>query len=373
MTRARRKREPPQERRSAFRFPVSGPRRDGCLQLGKQQFDVVIVDESAGGFAIEFNHLADCHVGDTLLLRVAEDWFQVRVAFLEMQDLGVERFTGCDLKSHTRLGLRRMTDEECWAPIREEEKRHWFRFRRPRVYLRKDSLIVAAISILVGLVIVGGALMRTMDRSKPLDPYSDDGSKALVADVKDPLVLAPQTGLALEREVRKQLGSSEGDAPGAAPPILKPIAGRRVSQPDSQPNVKHERKYQAPYVPSLPAGLLKGPADAAETAVEAAEKLVPAIELRPETLRLVQPAFLLRPDVSKKLDLTETQQVHLRRLLVELRTADQSLSKALTEEDPELVLGHRSLGILTSQQQRVLVDLRAKLPPEATPPANAEP
>ena len=112
MARSRRNREAPPERRSAFRFPVSGPRRDGSLQVGDRQFDVVIVDESAGGFAVEFNHIADCQVGDTLLLRVVEDWFKVRVAFLETQDVGVERFTDCDLTSHSRLGLTRLIEEQ---------------------------------------------------------------------------------------------------------------------------------------------------------------------------------------------------------------------------------------------------------------------
>ncbi len=342
--------------------------------MGERQFDVTVVDESAGGFAIEFNHLANCHVGDMLLLRVGEDWLKVRVAFLEMQDVGVERFSGCDLKSHTRLGLMRMSDEECWANKHKDSKRHWLRFRRPRVYLRKDPLVVAAISIVVGLVIFGGALLRTMDRSKPLDPFSDDGSEAVVANVKDPLVLAPKAALALKREASKRRRPIEEEPPDApGPPSSKPATGKRTKRTDRQSTERPERKYQAPHIPSLPAGLLKKPTDAAESAVEAAEKLVPAIEIRPETLRLTHPEFLLRHDISSKLRLSEAQQVRLRRLLVELRTADQSLSKALAEEDRELVLGRRGLGILTSQQQRELAKLQATLPPEPTPPASAAP
>ena len=353
---------------------MSGPRRNGRLEVGERQFDVVVVDESAGGFAIEFNHLASCHVGDIVLLRVAEDWFKVRVAFLEMQDVGVERFSGCDLKSHTRLGLMRLNDQEGWALTRAVGRTHWLRFRRPRVNLRKNTLVYAAISIMVGLVVAGSALMRTMDRSKPLDPFAGGGSQAVVADIKKPLVLAPKTGLALEREVRKRLRSIEGDVVDEPQlPSSKPATGKRAERTERQANVMPERKYQPPLIPSLPAGLLKESVDASQTAVEAAERLLPAIELRPETLRLAHPQFLLRHDVASKLDLSETQQVQLRRLLVELRTADQSLSKALADEEPHLVLGRRGLGILTHHQQLELVKLQAMLPPEPVTPADAAP
>jgi hypothetical protein len=271
MARSRRKREAPPERRSAFRFPVSGPRRNGRLQVGECEFAVDVVDESAGGFAIEFTHLADCHVGDMLMLRVADDWFKVRIAFLEMQDVGVERFTGCDLKSHTRLGLMRISDEEGWALKRKKGKRHLFRFRRPRVYVRKNALVAAAISIVVGLIVFGGALIRTLDRSKPLDPFSDDGSGTVVANIKKPLVLAPKTGLPSEGDIRKHLRSIEADdQPTPTQAGSKPGTVKTASRPERPEKEKPERKYRAPKMPSLPAGLLKEPANAAESAVDSA-------------------------------------------------------------------------------------------------------
>ena len=227
---------------------------------------------------------------------------------------------------------------------------------------------------MVGLIVFGGALIRTLDRSKPLDPFSDDGSGAVVANFKKPLVLAPKTGLPLEGDIRKHLRSIEGDAESTPTPASpKPGTAKTASRPERPQNEKPERKYRAPHMPSLPAGLLKEPVDAAESAVEAAEKLVPAIELRPETLRLAQPAFLLRPDISSRLGLSHTQQVRLRRMLVELRTADQSLSKALAEKEPELILGRRSLGILTREQQRTLAQLQATLPAESTAGAGSTP
>jgi hypothetical protein len=70
------------ERRRSQRYPVSEPRDEGELRLGDNRFSVLILNESAGGFAVAAENPSGIIQGEVGLLRAGKDWYQVRVTSL---------------------------------------------------------------------------------------------------------------------------------------------------------------------------------------------------------------------------------------------------------------------------------------------------
>ncbi len=361
MSRSRRKRAAPPERRAAFRFPVSGIRRDGQLKIGEIPFPVVVVDESAGGFAVEFDHIADCRAGDMLMLHVGDEWFKVLVVFIDMEDVGVERFEGCHLTSRTRLGLKRISDDETWEMARQC-KGSMTLLRRPRMFALTQSMLGSAVAIVAGLCVIGGGILYALNQSRPLNPIDGSHSEARVAKIRNPLELAPKAVLSLKHEVEKHRRSI-GSEPDSREP-WKPTGTDKKTKRGSASSETRNRQLGKLRLPSVPPGLLKGARKAAE-----APKLshLPNIKLDRGIIRSAQPDFLLRPDISRQLGLTEAQRMRLRRLMVESRTAAKSLSEVIGEDDPQLILGRRSLGLLTTEQKQALSTLQQNQSPESVP------
>lgn len=328
MTRNRRQREAPADRRATFRFPVSGERSEGRLQWGDREIEVLVVDESVGGFAVEFEGSTECRVGDQLFLGIGDEWVRVRVAFLDTQDVGAERFANCNLVSQTRLGLMRVSDDETWKLHGQRGERNaWARFCLPLIDLRKQTLWKSAAVFVIGLVAVGGALMHATKRSQTFDPIAREGTDARVASIRDPLDLAPKGMLSLKRKADAQMRSLNKSVPNM-PLASGGNSGGAVAR--SQPRASSSANTTAPrtavHAPLAPAVGGAAAKIARSKALSRASKqatnfIEHALELSEATMRIAQPDMLLSPDMVARLQLSPAQQ--LQRLVLELRTADR--------------------------------------------------
>ncbi len=350
MARFRRKREALPERRTAFRFPVHGPRSEGTLRVGKGAFAVTVIDESAGGYAITLVGPTQCRIGDQLELHVGDQWIPVRVAFVEMEDIGVEQMTGGTLEGHSRLGLERLPEHlvnfHRYQGIRS-------RFRRPLVMLRKNSLLLAAVGFLAALALVGISVMRKLDGAYALNPLKNDDSEARVAPVKKSLNLAPKAQWAASQAAQAAASTVQSSTETVeAPPLAEHVASRPLERTTSSASEEPPRARQAVITRSAaPAAKTLGRM-AVEEIEDVADELSGVLSTFDEsTVRLAKPEFLLRHDVAQRLQLTHAQQAWLKRLVVEHRTADQG------DVPDELTLNRRALNRLTSEQRKLLLAL----------------
>lgn len=354
MARFRRKREDLPNRRAAFRFPVHGPRSEGILRAGKSEFAVTVLDESAGGYAVTLVGPTQCRIGDLLELNVGDQWSAVRVAFVEMEDIGVEQITDGALQGHSRLGLERLP-EDLAALHRPRGIRS--RFRRPLVMLRKNSLLLAAVGFLAALSLVGIAVMHKLDRAYSLNPLKNDDSEARVAPVNKSLKLAPTVRWAASKAGEAAASSVESSTGIVeSPPLAEHVASRATVQPSSPAAEEPPRSRQAVITRSAAPTAKKLGQMAAEELEDAADELSDAISSFDEsTIRLADPEFLLRQDIAQRLQLTQAQRAWLKRLVLEHRTADTAGDAA------ELALNRRVLNRLTSEQRKMLMALEHSL------------
>lgn len=351
MARFRRKREALPERRAAFRFPVQGPRSEGAIRVGKSVFAVTVVDESAGGYAVTFVGPTQCRIGDQLELNVSDQWIPVRVAFVEMEDIGVEQITGGALEGHSRLGLERLP-EHLANLHRNKGLRN--RFRRPLVMLRKNGLLMAAVVFLAGLSLVGLAVMRKLDGAYALNPLKKDDSEARVAPLKKSLNIAPKARWAASEAAKAAASSVQSSTEIVeAPPLAEHVASRTRVEPSSAAAPEEPpRARQAVITRSAAPTAKKLGQMAAEELEDVAGELSGAISsFDSSTIRLADPQFLLRPEIAQRLQLTQAQQAWLKRLVVEHRTADSG------ETSDDLALNRRALNRLTSEQRKLLLAL----------------
>lgn len=100
------------EKRTSLRLPVLGPQQDGELRIGDRRMPVQILDQSANGFAALASNISDLAVGSNGLLRVGEDWFDIRLANISPVELpeSEESFLPEVQEQYYRLGLYRITD-----------------------------------------------------------------------------------------------------------------------------------------------------------------------------------------------------------------------------------------------------------------------
>jgi len=321
------------------------------LRTGNSAFAVTVIDESAGGYAVTFVGPTRCRIGDQLELSVSDQWIPVRVAFVEMEDIGVEQITGGALEGHSRLGLERLpehlADLHRYQGVRS-------RFRRPLVMLRKNSLLLAAVGFLAALSLVGIAVMRKLDNAYALNPLKHDDSEARVAPVGKSLKLAPQIGWVAGKAAdaaASQVQSSTETI--SAPAVSTPVASRSSVQPSASSAPEEPPRARQAVITRSAAPVAKTLGRmAAEEIDEVANELTGALSSFDEsTIRLADPHFLLRHDVVQRLQLTQAQQAWLKRLVAEHRTAD---SDGATDE---LALNRRVLNRLTSEQRTLLLAL----------------
>ncbi|MBM4001599.1 MAG: PilZ domain-containing protein [Planctomycetes bacterium] len=85
------------ERRKAFRIPLSHA-STGQFRIGRDDYTATLLDQSASGFQIDIQAGSEITVGQYGLLRVGDDWYEVRVTRRERHPPKV------------RLGLVRTSD-----------------------------------------------------------------------------------------------------------------------------------------------------------------------------------------------------------------------------------------------------------------------
>jgi hypothetical protein len=368
--RRQRQREPLSDRRSAFRFPVSGERSQGQLRWGDHEIDVEVVDESAGGFAVEFDGPTECRVGDQLMLGVADEWVPVRVMFLDMQDVGVERFTTCNLVSHTRLGLKRISEDARWPTANRTSQGFWARFRRPRINVRKQKLWIAAAVFCAGLIVVGGVFMHATRRSQTFDPIAREGSDARVANIRNPLAFGPKGAFSLKRKADAQMRAMNEHLPNL--PVSggagRAVASSRTIESAAAKSLAPRKAVHAPLAPTISSSAAKiGRSKALAKVSKQASNLVEhALELSEATIRIAQPEALLSPEMVARLHLSPAQQLQLQRLATEVRTSDRTTKSSSEFDAAQLTLGRRSLNILTGEQRKLLEAWQATRPAEGS-------
>ena len=373
MARSRRRREVLSERRLAFRFPVNGPRRQAVLLCGNDEFDAEVLDESAGGFAVEVAQVLDCRSNDMLMLRVGEDWFKVRVVFIDLQDVGVERFEGCNLKSCTRLGLSRVADDQPWKLTKRNPEKSGSRFLQPFVQVRKQRLTLTAMGIIAGLGAIIIGLLHVFDRSRPLDPIDRGDREARVAKIHDPLVIAPKAALSLKRDLEKQARQIEDELSSSSSPNRSQTIAKQMLKTErrSAPRATQSTSTQKPMKPLIPKAADELIKKAHKTMTKVDVPKLPAVDLDPSVIRRAHPSFLMKPHIAERLQLTEAQMVRLRKIAGEQRTAARAISGALVE-DPQLAIGRRSLSVLTNDQRRHLAALQQVLPDDTDSEGNGD-
>jgi hypothetical protein len=86
------------ERRNNFRIPLAAEQAQGLIRVGQRSLPVQVLDTSAGGFAVVADETVQVAPGQTLQLRTAAGWHEVRVIHADPDGFG------------TRLGLERVRD-----------------------------------------------------------------------------------------------------------------------------------------------------------------------------------------------------------------------------------------------------------------------
>ena len=330
------------ERRSSYRCPVGGARRQGHLQIGKRSLAVQVLDESVGGFAIALDETPDCQIGAKLLLEIASTWVEVRAISIESLDRPSEESQEDDGKTYTRLGLLRLRDLDPWEIETEAPCRwSWDGFKSMLVPLAPlKSTFRGTVVMIVAVIAAGLALVFGLESTAPLaETLRDDMHKA-AADA---------------RAARDPLISAAAKQPSAAKPAR------------SRPPV--EAKTGATTSPD------ESKSDPDEAKPKPTVEFAKAQETIPEkVLRLAQPAFVLKPEVTRLLSLSRQQRDALGRLFEEFRAAAVTVPGASGSEssrDRLVALGRRVLEILSAEQRRVLLELLAKMDasPDSTSPS----
>jgi len=73
------------EQRSAYRYPVAGQSEDSVLRFEDRDIQAVLVDESAGGFAVRIGEPPPIEVGDSIPFGSPMGWSRVRVVHVTQE------------------------------------------------------------------------------------------------------------------------------------------------------------------------------------------------------------------------------------------------------------------------------------------------
>jgi hypothetical protein len=323
------------ERRGSYRCPIGGARRQGHLRIGKGLYAVELLDESVGGFAVVLDHAPDCEVGAKLLFEIASTWVEVRVISLESQEPTTEPSSENVGKTYTRMGLMRLRDLDPWEFEAEVPSRlSWDRFKSMLVPLAplKSTAWNTAVMILA-VIAAGVVLIWVLEGSAPRFQAMRDEMHEAAAKAPAP------------RDPLMSLAAKEAPAAPTAAPSTKPDDKKSSASTDSEES-NPQRVAATPTPPeAIP------------------EKII----------RLAQPAFVLRPEVTKLLSLSREQRDQLRQMFEEFHAAAVTVSGTAGSEnsgDRLVPLGGRVLEILTAEQRRVLLDLLANTDgsPDSTSP-----
>ncbi len=299
------------ERRASFRCPVSDSRRRGRLRIGKREIPVEVLDESASGYSIACKQTEDCEVGQSLLLRVASTWTVVRIMNLQTSD------------GQTRLGLMRVKDLEASDAEHKLDLRFSFDNlkRLARVLAPLSRRAAGIIGLVLGGAFLGVLVIVALEHSAPLKSAIQHGDE--------------------QRRIEDMTS-----------PELPQMGEQRTSDRDFD---RRERKRSAGKPPT--------PADPREKSTAAREE--PREEVAPEgatpehVVRHSHPGLLLKPEITKLLNLTREQITELRKLFEETRSATAELlannsNPSQAQQEMALELGKRTLSVLTPGQRQTV-------------------
>jgi hypothetical protein len=100
----------PANRRDAYRCRVPGG-RSASLSLGKRQFGITVLDESAHGFAVSLisEQPIEWQVGQSLLLSISDEILDVRLANVSSETIAPSEANKLPI-IYMRLGLTRLVE-----------------------------------------------------------------------------------------------------------------------------------------------------------------------------------------------------------------------------------------------------------------------
>jgi hypothetical protein len=316
------------ERRKSYRCPVQGARRRGRLKIGLRNVVVEVLDESAQGLALEAEGIPDCQIGDTVFVEIAAAWVEARIVNLRLNESVPEDSEDGALVTRTRIGLVRLGEVE--ASLVDPQEFVWFssmRFRSllvPLVPLGKSfrgtALLIAAV------IAAGGVLVWVLENSAPLAE-------------------------AMRPDAAGQTAKSPGES--FTPSDKKTSSRSKPARPQKKSAAAASSK---PLRPSPPAQAQQG---------------LPAAEV----VRLAHPDFLLKPEITKLLDLSRNQREQLRQLFRQHKASAETAASAASpgDDDPLVRLGRRAWEILTARQRQSLSELHAAMSSMPGAAAPAEP
>ncbi len=276
-----------------------------------------VLDESAGGFAVQVDQPVGYRVGATLLFQFADAWMEVRV--VNVQPL--EKRNRPDGKAPTRINLARLRDVP--APVGEDAALSWDRLRSMMVPMMSSGTPMLTNLILVaGISVVSLGLVMALEKAPPLK-----GNLRVVARPQKPE----------SKGVDDRLRAAANTSPPAEAPAAPQWAPRPavMRQPAGQTNA-----------PQKPA-----PATSDRVPVQAVSQ-----EIESLATRLAHPDFLLRSEVAKSLSLSDEQRRHLQALATQVDRASEAGDRASDEAIGSL--RRRGMAILTAAQQEALARLQ---------------
>jgi len=320
------------ERRGSYRCTVNGPRRAAMLHGDGKLRNVEVVDESAGGLAIEFDGTFAGAVGQIYRLQYESAWEEVQVMNIQITPRELEQDAdpqqGADVEgrnnqqpdeSRVRLGLLRVRDIEPWEITKQPGRGiTWTDVKsvaRALIPLRKS--LGAAVGMTVGAVAVGVGVMCVLELTAPVAEV-----KTADYDVQSPV------------SDEFQIAVPGGKAGGRAAPL----------KPRSKPTASFKRVTRS--LASSLQGKSKGGKSAAASA---------------------HPNFLLQPEIARVLSLSEQQQARLVALTKEVGEEVESEIAALgsssvrvPQNANEIEVGRKATAVLTARQREALQRLMAR-------------
>lgn len=305
------------ERRASFRCPATGPRRAGRLRIGKREYPVEVLDESAGGYSVVCEQALDCEVGQSLLLWIESSWSIARI-------MNVQAGEG-----NTRLGLLRLKDlddSEADTTARVELSLETLK-QLARALAPLGRRAVGVVSLLVGGALVGVGVMVVLERSAPL-------ADAIKHDDSD-------------------------NIENMAFPEAPPLGEAKTSDEETEPRKRKDRatKRPAPAVPGIeqPAP----PIEAMPATASPRRERAPEPQVAEHVVRHSHPGLMLKPEFVKLLDLTHAQVNEFRRLFEETRSSTaaalrEDADSAGSQHELDLEVGKRTLSVLTPAQREMV-------------------
>ncbi len=303
-----------------------------------------MVDESAGGFAVECDQPCHCQIGDAMELQIESDWINVQVAYLCQEPSEAKTFDERPLPGRWRIGLSRVA-APLPALLVPKGQLPFARLRRPLVPLESPGWPIAG-TIIGAVALLGGAiwLFHRVEEVLPAQPgpYGHARPPQIELPPVDKVLVSP--GYRPADDDWEPFKHGE-----AKPRPYRPV--QRTGAKGMLPNFKSTTKK--PVKPLPLANVPAGPTRPAEPQRETEH--VPA-----SVLPLADPQFLLRREVSDALSLTRNQQERLARLVYEHRTSAGG-SGASSDDENVRRLQRRGWDVLSVVQQRSLVRMQSML------------